>query len=149
MSPALTSGLADLQRRGYRRTAQRAAIVRLLEESGGHMTAAQIADAAERGDAALNRSTVYRTLETLVDVGMVKASRMGRSLLYEFVGEGRHGHHLVCSRCRSTVHIEGAEIDHLIAAEAARAGFSVTETEVLVAGVCRACRSGGAPPPAP
>lgn len=134
------SGLADLQRRGYRKTAQRAVIVRVLEESGGHMTAAQIADAAEGGDSTLNRSTVYRTLETLVDLGMVKASRMGRSLLYEFIREGRHGHHLVCTGCGSTVHIEGAEIDQLIAAEAAQAGFSVTQAEVLVAGLCRACQ---------
>jgi len=67
------SSISDLQRHGYRRTNQRALVVQVLEEGGEHMTAAQIADAIERADGTLNRSTVYRTLETLVDVGMVKA----------------------------------------------------------------------------
>ena len=135
------SNLADLQRHGYRRTNQRALILEVLEQSSEHLTAAQIADAVERPEGTLNRSTVYRTLETLVDVGMVKASRMGRSQFYELIREGDHGHHLVCTACRATVHIDGVEIDALLALQAAEAGFSVAQIELLVAGLCRACRA--------
>lgn len=134
------SNLADLQRHGYRRTNQRALILQVLEQSSEHLTAAQIADAVEQTAGTLNRSTVYRTLETLVDVGMVKASRMGRSQFYELIRDGEHGHHMVCTGCRATVHIDGTEIDALLALEAAQAGFSVGEIQLLVAGLCRGCR---------
>jgi Fe2+ or Zn2+ uptake regulation protein len=134
------SAIADLQRHGFRKTAQRAVILEILENSERHLTAAQIADQVAEGDVALTRSTVYRTLETLVDVGMIKASQIGRSLYYEYLHDDHSHHHLVCSGCGATVHIHGAEIDASLTRAAAQAGFRVAEIQVLVGGVCRACR---------
>lgn len=139
--------MADLQRHGYRRTAQRAVILDILENSREHMTAAQIADAVAVGDVTLTRSTVYRTLDTLVDVGVIHASRIGRSMYYEFAHEGvaESHHHLVCSSCRATVHIQGGEVDASLTRAASRVGFAVADVQVLGGGLCRACRGRHAP----
>ena len=132
--------MADLQRHGYRKTAQRGVILGILQNSRQHLTAAQIADAVEAGNVALTRSTVYRTLETLVEVGMIQASRIGRSMYYEYAQDRESHHHLVCTSCRSTVHIHGTEVDASLTRAASRAGFQVVEIQVLVKGLCRECR---------
>ena len=140
------SAIADLQRRGFRRTAQRAVILEVLENSRRHMTAAQIADQVAAGDVALTRSTVYRTLDTLVEVGMIKASQIGRSVYYEYLRDDHSHHHLVCIGCQATVHIQGAEIDASLTRAAVQAGFRVNEIQVLVGGICRDCRRAGTIP---
>ena len=140
------TAIADLQRHGFRKTAQRAVILEILEGSRSHLTAAQIADQVVDGDVALTRSTVYRTLDTLVEVGMIKASQIGRSVYYEYLHDDHSHHHLVCSGCGATVHIHGAEIDASLTRAASQAGFRVAEIQVLVGGVCRECRSNAAVP---
>ena len=136
----VSRGMADLQRYGFRKTAQRAVILEILQRSKQHLSAAQIADAVEAGDVALTRSTVYRTLETLVEVGMIQASRIGRSMYYEYAQDRESHHHLVCTSCQATVHIHGAEVDASLTRAASRAGFEVAEIQVLVGGLCRDCR---------
>jgi Fur family ferric uptake transcriptional regulator len=130
----------ELKTHGYRSTAQRALILQVLEASQEHLTVAQIADALEERYVPLNRSTVYRTLETLLDIGMIKSSRMGRSTYYEFLHTGDNHHHLVCTNCHTTVHVHGEDTDAVLTREAAAAGFEVSEIEILVSGLCRSCR---------
>jgi Fur family ferric uptake transcriptional regulator len=136
------SPIAELQRHGFRKTAQRGLILGILEKSGGHLTAAQIADAVDSGSVPLTRSTVYRTLDTLVEVGIIQGSRIGRSMYYEYAhhAPGESHHHLVCSSCRSTVHIHGAEVDASLTRAASAVGFKVADIQVLVGGLCRGCR---------
>jgi Fur family ferric uptake transcriptional regulator len=131
----------ELRTHGYRNTAQRALILQVLEASQEHLTAAQIADALQERYVPLNRSTVYRTLETLLDIGMIKSSRIGRVTYYEFLHAGDNHHHLVCTSCHTTVHVHGEDTDAVLTREAAAAGFEVSEIEILVSGVCRACRN--------
>jgi Fe2+ or Zn2+ uptake regulation protein len=130
----------ELKTHGYRSTAQRALILQVLEASHEHLTVAQIADALEERYVPLNRSTVYRTLETLLDIGMIKSSRLGRSTYYEVLHVGENHHHLVCTNCHITVHVHGADTDAVLTQEAAAAGFEVSEIEILVSGLCRGCR---------
>ena len=136
----------ELKTHGYRSTAQRALILQVLEASQEHLTAAQIADALEERYVPLNRSTVYRTLETLLDIGMIKSSRMGRSTHYEFLHAGDNHHHLVCTNCHTTVHVHGEDTDAVLTREAAAAGFEVSEVEILVSGLCHDCQVKGAGP---
>ncbi|MFN2466122.1 MAG: Fur family transcriptional regulator [Candidatus Dormibacteria bacterium] len=135
--------VAELPGHGYRRTAQRAAVLDILEASGGHLTAAEIVRSATAGPLAVNRSTVYRTLETLLDTGMVRASRLGRSTSYELThaagGDAEH-HHLVCRECGTTLHVTGTGVTDILRAEAAQAGFRVEELHLTASGICRRCR---------
>ncbi|MDQ6748959.1 MAG: transcriptional repressor [Candidatus Dormibacteraeota bacterium] len=137
------SRIADLPGQGYRRTSQRAAVLEVLEGSGGHLTAAEIVDAIGQRALPVNRSTVYRTLETLLDAGMVRASRLGRSTSYEVTppagAEAEH-HHLVCRECQATLHVTGGGASEILRAEAAQAGFRVEDVQLTASGLCRRCR---------
>lgn len=122
----------------YRRTTQRAVILDLLESATGHMTAEEVARQVEATGLTLNRSTVYRTLETLAEIGVIKATRMGRALHYE-VSREQH-HHLRCVRCHGTVHLDAGQVDRLLGRLAADQGFEVVDLQVLISGVCEICR---------
>ena len=135
------SRLSELAEHGYKRTAQRAVILDILESASGHMTAEEIARQIEEGNIPLNRSTVYRTLETLAEIGVVKATRMGRALYYEVSEEGEEHHHIRCTRCHRMVHLDAAQVDRLLTGLAADQGFETVDIQVLVRGLCKGCRS--------
>lgn len=136
------SRLAELPSHGYRRTSQRGAILDALEQGSGHLTAAEIIDAVAARGLSVNRSTVYRTLETLLDAGLVRASRLGRSTSYEVThpeGEVEH-HHLVCRACQAMLHVTGSGVTDILRSEAAQAGFRVEDVQLVATGLCRRCR---------
>jgi Fur family ferric uptake transcriptional regulator len=134
-------GVSELRRAGLRATPQRALVLRVLEQGHGHLTAEGVVEAIEREGLPLNRSTVYRTLDALSRAGIVRATRMGRATHYEAVGDGHRHHHLVCQRCHATVPIAADAADAALARAAGAAGFSVSEIDVLVTGLCPACRA--------
>jgi Fur family ferric uptake transcriptional regulator len=145
------SRLDELSQHGYKRTMQRAVVLEILESAGGHMTAEEVAREVEERRLALNRSTVYRTLETLAEVGVVKATRMGRAIHYELSHDGDDHHHLRCVDCKVMVHLDAAAVDGLLGRRASKSGFQVTDIQVMVNGLCSVCRkariAGAAPAP--
>jgi Fur family ferric uptake transcriptional regulator len=132
--------LSELTQHGYKRTTQRAVILDILESAGGHMTAEEIARRVEESNLALNRSTIYRTLETLAEIGVVKATRMGRALYYEVSQEGEEHHHIRCTRCHAMVHLDAATVDRVLNRLAVERGFEVIDIQVLVRGLCKTCQ---------
>ncbi|HEV3233457.1 MAG TPA: transcriptional repressor, partial [Candidatus Dormibacteraeota bacterium] len=94
----------------------------------------------EEGSVPLNRSTVYRTLDTLAGIGVVKATRMGRALYYEVSAEGEEHHHIRCTRCQKMVHLDAGQVDSLLGRLATDQGFEVSDIQVLVRGLCKTCR---------
>jgi Fur family ferric uptake transcriptional regulator len=141
MDPAApASRLDELSQHGYKRTMQRAVVLEILESAGSHMTAEGVAREVEARQLSLNRSTVYRTLQMLAEVGVVKATRMGRAIHYELSHEGDDHHHLRCVDCNVMVHLDAAEVDGLLGRSATKSGFQVTDIQVMVNGLCAACR---------
>ena len=141
MDPAApASRLDELSQHGYKRTMQRAVVLEILELAGGHMTAEEVAREVNERRLALNRSTVYRTLEMLAEVGVVKATRMGRAIHYELSHDGDDHHHLRCLDCNVMVHLDAAEVDRLLGRSARKSGFQVTDIQVMVNGLCPVCR---------
>jgi Fur family ferric uptake transcriptional regulator len=135
------SRMAELSERGYRRTTQRAVILDILESARGHLTAEEVARLVEEGGVPLNRSTVYRTLDTLAEIGVVKATRMGRALHYEVNREGdEEHHHIRCNGCQQMLHLDAARVDRLLGRLADEQGFEVADIQVLVRGLCKDCR---------
>jgi Fur family ferric uptake transcriptional regulator len=141
MDPAApASRLDELSQHGYKRTMQRAVVLEILESAGSHMTAEGVAREVEARQLSLNRSTVYRTLQTLAKVGVVKATRMGRAIHYELSHDGDDHHHLRCVDCNVMVHLDAAEVDGLLGRSARKSGFQVTDIQVMVNGLCAVCQ---------
>ncbi len=57
---------------GKRMTHQRRLLLRILAEAGGHLDAREVYDRARQQDPRLSLATVYRTLNSLMEAGVVR-----------------------------------------------------------------------------
>jgi Fur family ferric uptake transcriptional regulator len=88
---------------GYRLTIAREAILNVLSKSNKHLSAEDIYLAVHKIYPAIGLTTVYRTLEILVQMKMVFKFDFGdkraRYELAEGIKGAEHHHHLVCTAC--------------------------------------------------
>src|SRR6266704_6561063 len=93
-----------LRKQGYRLTPQRHMILSVIQEAKDHLSIDQIAKQVQQRNPYVSLSTIYRTLELLTRLGLVRESHLpGEQQHYE-AAEGQAHHHLVCRRCRMTIH---------------------------------------------
>jgi Fur family ferric uptake transcriptional regulator len=131
-----------LHAKGYRLTAQRQLILDAVCEAGGHATPDEITERVQTHSPAINRTTVYRTLEFLCDIGLVTSTTThGGHLAYELASEEQH-HHLVCRQCGDEKTIPHQLVAPMLTAVSKAYDFQVVElTHLSLFGVCAACRA--------
>src|SRR5438309_10541055 len=105
------SATEALHTSGYRLTMQRQLVWDTLRQSKKHLSAEDILDHIRRQYPRFNLATVYRSLEVLEELGLVKETRIRDRAYYELAAEGTDHYHLVCDHCGSPLHIEG---DHMV-----------------------------------
>jgi Fur family transcriptional regulator, ferric uptake regulator len=129
-----------LAARGVRVTPQRRAVAVTVLESTQPMTAIQIHDAARVLRPELGLMTVYRTLELLADVGVVRRVH-GDQHCEAFVSTGlEHGHTVVCTRCSRAVEFGHCSIETVASAAAEETGFTIESHFLQFSGLCPDCR---------
>ncbi|HEY3738002.1 MAG TPA: transcriptional repressor [Jatrophihabitans sp.] len=130
-----------LRSRGLRMTAQREQVLDAVR-SLGHATPEQISDAVSDVDVA----TVYRTLELLEELDLVRHTHLGHGAPSYRPSEDDHLH-VVCHSCGRVVevpHDVEHAVDDLDAALVKANGFSIDRSHFTVFGTCADCaqRSG-------
>lgn len=130
-----------LHEKGYRLTAQRQLILDAVCEAGGHAIPDEITERVQKHSPAINRTTVYRTLEFLCEIGLVTSTTThGGHLAYELVGAEQH-HHLICRACGAEQTISHKLVGPMLAAVSKAYDFQVVElTHLTLFGVCADCR---------
>ena len=121
-----------------RATRQRRAIRRAFERAARPLFPEQVLAAARADVASLGIATVYRNIKALLAEGWLAAIDLpGSATVYERSGK-RHHHHFHCDRCRRVFELRGClpRIDRL-----AGSGFAVTRHELVLYGVCAACKA--------
>ncbi len=126
--------------RGLRWTPQRTLLVQVLQETRGHVTGAELVERCRTLDPGTIPSTVYRTLNVLEELGLVRHCH-GADGREEFhvLPEAEHGH-LYCAGCGRSWDIGAEEASGLVASLAEGRGFEVDLSHVTVVGRCAACR---------
>lgn len=85
-------------------------------------------------------TTVYRSLESLVEIGLVQAVDLGDGeKRYEVVEPGEHHHHLICESCNSSVHLDQCVVEDLEKSIKSKYGFVISSHVLEVFGLCRDC----------
>ncbi len=134
------TGLRDrLHARGLRWTPQRRALLEVLSGTDGHVTGAELVERCRAADPATIPSTVYRTLDVLEDLGIVRHGH-GADGREEFhvLPEAEHGH-LHCRTCGGAWEIRADEAAALVASLEVSRGFAVDLSHVTIVGRCAAC----------
>jgi Fe2+ or Zn2+ uptake regulation protein len=128
-----------LRKAGQKATPQRLAVLSTLKQASGHLTAGQILTAAGSVYAALDQSTVYRTLVSAEQAGLVVRFTNGtEDAEFEWVREQHH--HLICDLCGRISTLDESALDELGRVVFDASGFTVKLSHLAVRGVCRDCR---------
>lgn len=129
---------ATLRAQGLRLTPQRELVLRAVEELG-HATPDQVYAQVRTQSGAVNLSTVYRTLELLNELGLIRHAHLNdRAPTYHSVTDHEH-FHLVCRHCDRVWSKDRRVLEQLLADLAEQDGFSVDVGHLSVVGTCREC----------
>jgi Fur family transcriptional regulator, ferric uptake regulator len=139
-TPAFNDVRGRLRSRGLRWTPQRRALIDVLRATDGHVTGAELVELCRARDPETTPSTVYRTLEVLEEIGLVKHSH-GRDGRQEFhiAPASEHGH-AICEGCGEVRELSDADVDDLVASLGG-AGFAVDLSHLTVGGLCDGCQA--------
>ncbi len=129
---------AQLRARGYRLTPQRQLVLESVGELG-HGTPDEIAAAVRQTASGVNISTVYRTLELLEELGLVRHTHLGHGAPTYSVATDDDHVHLVCRDCGQVAEASASVFDGAVARLAGDHGFSVDVGHFAVFGRCRSC----------
>ncbi len=162
--PEYSRLLVGLKEAGYRVTAPRRALLRLLaatreplsiQEMHASVNAAarlaEGADADELGDEEINLVTVYRFANLLVELGLARRVEFGQGY-YRYEREesqtGPHHHHIVCQKCGKVEDFQGCDIVAMVERLERESGFRIERHQLELYGACPGCQTVGAAPAA-
>ena len=129
-----------LHERGLRWTPQRRLLVDVLARTNGHITGAELVERCREQDPEVTPSTVYRTLDVLEDIGLIRHAH-GLDGREEFhVRPAREHGHLHCSVCHKVWEIGTEDVSDLAADLESARGFRMDLGHLSVVGVCADCR---------
>lgn len=142
--PAVTpDGAVDaLRASGRRVSAARRLVLEALFCADGPMSADQIADGIGGRVPRSDLTSVYRNLETLEEIGIVRHFHAGHGPgRYVLVGVGEH-EYLACDRCGAIEEIDRSELDSLRHHIHDRFGYQVGFSHFPMVGLCPRCAGG-------
>jgi Fur family ferric uptake transcriptional regulator len=130
-----------LREKGYRLTPQRELVLAAVNELS-HATPEQVCAHVQRVASGINISTIYRTLELLEELGLVRHAHLGHGApSYHPAGHYEHLH-LVCRDCGSVSQV-GIEIAaELTGRVHTETGFEVDLEHFAIYGRCGRCAAG-------
>jgi len=129
----------QLRDRGYRMTPQRMAILHVLHHEGTHLSPAEVYKKARKELPGLTEPTVYRTLEFLADIALVRPSYSSSGhLTYEIAGSDHH--HIVCRNCGAEIEVEHTLLESLYRLLENMSGYRSIDSHVTFFGLCPKCQ---------
>lgn len=135
-----TDLIQRLRTAGYKITPPRRAVLEVIQREGEHLNPHEILDRAQGIHAQTGRATVYRTLELLTQLGIVRPIYVGEHGPTYIRAEGGH-HHLVCARCGRIVDFEQCVADSMERELEERFGFRITSHLLEFYGLCARCQA--------
>ena len=139
-----------LHGRGHRLTMPRKAILEVLSKSDDHLSAEDIYIDVHGLHPAIGLTTVYRTLDLLVQMGIVFKFDFGdgraRYELMDHFSNKAHHHHLICSNCKTIIDYDDfvdEELDLINKTEDAlskRHNFNIVGHTMQFYGLCEKCK---------
>lgn len=134
--------IKTIRNKGQRITKVRGIVVEIFINSVEPITAQDILLAMETMGMKVNKTTVYRELDFLQKIAIIKAIDFGDGLKrYELLQEGHH-HHVICSKCRKVqdvvLKVDLDEEENKIQKDT---GFKIQSHSLEFFGLCPDCQT--------
>jgi Fur family transcriptional regulator, ferric uptake regulator len=131
--------LAVLRERGHRISAARRLVLEALFAAEGPVSAQFIADGLNGAKTELDRTSVYRNLEQLEQLGVIRHVHLGHGpSLYHLVGAGER-EYLACEACGRVTSVDPSELDPVRDRVRRQFGYEARFGHFPIVGLCREC----------
>lgn len=132
-----------LKSQGSKLTPQRMRIAETAFDTHHHFTAEDLYALVKKREPLVGRVTVYRTLEHLVQSGMVEELSIKKGVAtYEHVAGHAHHDHLICTQCGKLSELRSKRLEAVKQEEAEAAGWVPQSHSLKVYGLCPDCKGG-------
>jgi Fur family ferric uptake transcriptional regulator len=137
--PRLESTLDEIRAHGGRVTpARRAVLAAILDAGEHHFTAADVLAAVDKTHPQPDRATVYRTLELLTAIGILKPLQLNGEAIVFHRTDHRHGH-VVCRVCGVITEVPEPALTDFARTLRDQTHFTIDADCVAVSGTCERC----------
>ena len=126
-----------LREKGYRLTPQRELILSAVDELG-HATPDEVLARVQQTVSTINASTVYRTLEVLEELGLVRHAHLSDRAPTYHSTRGHVHFHLVCRGCGDVISVDAEKAEPFVAVLGGL-GFTPDLGHLTVFGRCARC----------
>lgn len=135
----LDGAIAVLRARGLRISAARRLVLEALFAAGRPVAAEEIASGLESRLPCSDLASVYRNLETLEQLGLVRHVHLGHGPGRYAIADGADHEHLTCERCGAHVAVPSAALDAARREIHAATGYRARFAHFPIVGLCPAC----------
>ncbi len=133
---------AFLKAQDLKVTEQRRLLLHFLVYWNQHIDADDLYLRLKNKDQSISRGTVYRTLDLLVQCGLVRKSSFGQDHAnYEIVHQNEHHDHLICIECKKVIEFYRADLEKLQDSICHHYKFIPMHHSHQIFGICVDCRS--------
>ena len=129
-----------LRELGYRLTPQRQLLLDTLCDMGGHATINQIYERVHARAPAIDKATIYRSIQLFNEHGFVLSANINGQTVYE-IAEPEPHHHLVCQQCHQVIVLADHHFTELTEHLLQEHGFAANFSHLTIAGLCAVCLS--------
>jgi len=129
-----------LRNAGYKLTHARLTVLQALQDLGQHITSAEVLDAVQLADESVGRASVFRTLDLLTQLGIIRPTYIESSVTPHYVMlPGGHHHHVICTNCNRVMEFEDCDLSGLAQRLERRMKMQITGHLLEFYGLCEAC----------
>ncbi len=129
-----------LRKNGYKLTLPRLVIIQCLLRNKDHLSIAGIYERICDENPGIGMTTVYRTVDLLLELGIVRILILKNSQpLFELNWPNDHHHHLVCRRCGKVVEFGSCNFKQIAGEIEKVTNFTIEEHTLEAYGLCPKC----------
>jgi Fur family transcriptional regulator, ferric uptake regulator len=129
----------ELRKRGGRLSAVRRVVLEVLFAADGMVSADYIASHALERGSPLDVSSVYRNLDHLEELGVVRHMHAGHGPGLYGLTSRSEGEYLACARCGRVTVVAPGELDQVKDAIRERFGYEASFDHFPIVGLCADC----------
>ena len=137
--PKQTPMAQSLRQAGYRLTKPRLAVLQVLQENNASLNPEEICRRGKSIYEPLGLVTVYRTLEILDELGLVRRVHSEQHC-HNYASAGIDRHYLICRECHRVIEFPCEGLHSLIEGVRQRTGYTITDHLLELSGLCPACQ---------